>query len=252
MTDDPGFVEFGIEDHIATIRFQRPSRKNAFTTAMYEQFRIALQEAEADPNVRCTLLLGSNGAFSAGNDLHDFMGAPPTGGDSPVFKLIRTLSFTEKPLVAGVDGAAVGIGATMLLHCDLVVASTRSKFAFPFVSLGLTPECGSSLLLPALAGMQRAAELVLLGETFAVDVAENIGMVNRVVDAADVETTARALAAKVAAKPPAAVQAAKRLMREPSRRLLDSVLQDEGTTFVTQLGSNECQEAIQAFFAAKR
>ncbi|MCB9508434.1 MAG: enoyl-CoA hydratase [Myxococcales bacterium] len=252
MSDDPGFVEYAVEGALATITFNRPTRKNAFTAAMYEQFRAALLEAEHDATIRCTLLTGVGGAFSAGNDLHDFLDNPPTGGDSAVFRLIRTLGFTEKPLVAAVDGPAVGIGATMLLHCDLVVASTRSRFAFPFVNLGLTPECGSSLLLPRVAGLQRASELLLLGEPFDVDTAVAAGFVNRIVTPEEVLSTARELATRIAERPPTAVQAAKRLIRDPIRRQLDGVLQDEGVTFVTRLGSTECGEAIEAFFARKR
>lgn len=245
---DSGHVTYRVEDRIATITFTRPDKKNAFTGAMYAQFYAALREAEQDPSVRVVVLTGAGEDFSAGNDIKDFAQDPPTNGDAPVFKLIRALAYFEKPLVAAVEGVAVGIGTTMLLHCDLVYAGDGAVFMLPFVNLAVTPEAGSSLLLPKLVGYPMAMEMILLGETFDVALAKQVGLVNKVTLRGRALDIALADAAKVAAKPPGAVQAAKRLMREPVRQALSAVLQDEGATFVTCLGSPEAHEAFEAFF----
>lgn len=243
-----GHIEYRVDAHIATITFNRPKKKNAFTHAMYEQFAHALAEADQDPTVRAVVIAGSGNAFSAGNDLTDFMHNPPTNGSSPVWKVIRGLVFAEKPLIAAVEGAAVGIGTTMLLHCDMVCADSSARFTLPFVDLALTPEAGSSLLLPAIAGMQRASRYVLLGESFGAEEAASFGMVTHVTDDGKTLEAANALAERIAKRPPGAVRAAKRLLREPIRRRIEPVLQDEGATFVTCLGSPEAHEAFSAFF----
>ncbi len=243
-----GHVAFRVANRIATVTFTRPDKKNAFTTAMYAQFHAALSEAEQDPQVRAVVLTGAGQNFSAGNDLKDFMGDPPTNGDAPVFKLIRALAYFGKPLIAAVEGVAVGIGSTMLLHCDLVYAGDGSKFIMPFVNLGVTPEAGSSLLLPKLVGMPMAMEMILLGEKMDAAMALQVGLINKIARRGAALTVAMADAEKIAQKPPGAVQAAKRLMREPIRQGLESVLQDEGATFVGCLGSAEANEAFSAFF----
>lgn len=249
---DTGHVGYRVQGRIATITFTRPTKKNAFTSAMYAQFYAALREAEQDPTVRVVVLTGEGSDFSSGNDLKDFAQDPPTTGEAPVFKLIRALAFFEKPLVAAVEGVAVGIGTTMLLHCDLVYAGDGASFSLPFVNLGVTPEAGSSLLLPKLVGYPMAMEMVLLGETFDVVLAQQVGLVNKITLRGKAMTVAMADAEKVAAKPPGAIQAAKRLMREPIRQALDPVLQDEGATFVTCLGSPEAHEAFEAFFEKRK
>ncbi len=245
---DAGHVEYQVTQRIAQITFARPAKKNAFTNEMYEQFAAALAEAEQDPDVRVIVLTGTGNAFTAGNDLSDFMHNPPSSGDSPVWRVIRGLAFAEKPVVAAVEGVAVGIGTTMLMHCDLVYAAKNARFVLPFVDLALTPEAGSSLLLPQLAGLQKASEIFLLENKFDVAKAESIGLVTVVSAPGEALLDARNAANKLTAKPPAAVRAAKRLLREPIRRQLESVLQDEGATFVTCLGSPEANEAFSAFF----
>lgn len=249
---DLGHVAFRVENRIATITFTRPEKKNAFTTAMYTQFHAALREAEQDPQVRVVVLTGAGNDFSAGNDLKDFMGEPPTNGDAPVFQVIRALTFFNKPLIAAVEGVAVGIGSTMLLHCDLIYAGDGAKFLMPFVNLGVTPEAGSSLLLPRLVGMPMAMEMILLGEKLDVAMAQQIGLINKIARKGAALTVAMADAEKIAEKPPGAVQAAKRLLREPIRQALESVLQDEGATFVGCLGSPEANEAFSAFFEKRK
>lgn len=243
---DSGHVEYAVEKRVATITFARPAKKNAFTHGMYDQLAAAMAEAEHDPDVRAVLVTGAGGAFTAGNDLSDFMHNPPSGGDSPVWRVIRAFAFAEKPVIAAVEGAAVGIGTTMLLHCDLVYADPKARFALPFVDLALTPEAGSSLLLPKLIGLQRATEIFLLDNRFDTEKAHELGIVNQVTE--NPIDAARAAARRLCDKPPGAVRATKRLLREPVRRQLESVLQDEGATFVTCLGSPEANEAFSAFF----
>lgn len=247
MSDD-GHVEYQVTQRIATITFVRPAKKNAFTHDMYTQFADALAQAEDDPEVRVVVLTGAGTAFTSGNDLSDFMHNPPSSGDSPVWRVIRGLAFAEKPLVAAVEGVAVGIGTTMLLHCDLVYAASNARFALPFVDLALTPEAGASLLLPNLIGLQKATKIFLLDSKFTAQEADDMGMLSGVSAPGEALLDARDAANKLAVKPPGAVRAAKRLIREPVRRQLESVLQDEGATFVTCLGSPEANEAFSAFF----
>lgn len=248
---ESGHVAYRVEDRIATITFTRPGKKNAFSGAMYTQLYAALREAEQDATVRVVVVTGEGADFSAGNDLRDFVDDPPTNGDAPVFHVIRALAFFEKPLIAAVEGVAVGIGTTMLLHCDLIYAGDGAMFLLPFVNLAVTPEAGSSLLLPKLVGYPIAMEMILLGERFDVAMAQQIGLINKVTRRGEALAFAMRDAKKIAAKPPGAVRAAKRLMREPVRQALNPVLQDEGATFVTCLGSPEAHEAFEAFFAKR-
>ncbi len=254
MTEAPdsGHVAYRVDDRIATIRFHRPAKKNAFTTAMYRQFVAAIGEAEQDDRVRATVLTGAGSAFTSGHDLRDFVHKPPTGLDAPVFHLLRSLAFAEKPIIAAVSGPAIGLGTTMLLHCDFVYATDRAMFRMPFVNLGVTPEAGSSLLLPMLAGMQRATELLLLGESFDVATAMSIGLVNRTVPAELLLETAFGTARKLADKAPGAVTASKRLLREHTRRYIDAVLADEGHTFIQRLGAPDTHEAMQAVLQKRK
>ena len=160
MTDANGHIRYGIEGHVATLRMCRQAKKNALTHAMYAQLAAALADANQDDQVRVVVIAGEGGVFTAGNDLRDFMEHPPTGEDSPVFQVIRQLIYADKPLVAAVEGPAVGIGTTMLLHCDYVAVSESARFSMPFTALGLTAEAGASLLLPQRCGMARASELL--------------------------------------------------------------------------------------------
>ncbi len=232
---------------VAEIVFDRPDKRNAITVAMYAALAEALEAAEADEAVRVVLFHGHGGAFTAGNDLHDFLAHPPDGSDRPVFRFLRGLAGARKPLVAAVQGPAVGIGTTMLLHCDLVLAAEDARFMLPFVNLGLVPEAASSLLLPRLAGYQRAAELFFLGDPFDAATAQRIGLVGRVVPAADLLAAARALADRLAAKAPAALLATKALLKSASVTVAERI-EEEATVFVRQLQSAELQEAVAAFF----
>jgi len=232
-----------VEDGISQILLDRAQHKNALTAAMYDAISAAIFAGEADPDVRVHVITGG-ADFSAGNDILDFLDrglgeAGARGGPS----FLTALDTAEKPVIAAVNGAAVGVGATMLLHCDLVYASTSALFLFPFINLALVPEFGSSLLLPALVGRQRASELLMLGEPFGAERAREIGFVNDVTDG-DALDLARAAAAKIAAKPPTAMRLTKRLLS--SRSPLEERMQRELEYFGTQLASDEARSAMTA------
>jgi enoyl-CoA hydratase/carnithine racemase len=251
-TADTGHVSYTVSDYVGVIRFCRPKKKNAFTNAMYRQLSTAMTEAESDQSVRAILFVGAGGAFTAGNDLRDFMESPPTDRESPVFAVIQRLIYADKPLIAAVEGAAVGIGTTMLLHCDYVVVAEDAVLQMPFVPLGLTPEAGSSLLLPNLIGLQRASEMLLLGDSFSAQDAHRLGLANRLVETGGAEDAGFAAALAFAARPPEALRAAKRLIREPIRAAMQQTLLDESTTFVQRLASPEAAEAFSAFFERRK
>ena len=233
------------------IRFARPEKKNALTLAMYERLTAALAEAAADKTVRSVVFGSTSDVFTAGNDLGDFMQSPPTGEDSPVFRFLIALSTFEKPLLAAVDGKGIGLGLTMLLHCDLVYASERTTLVAPFVNLGLVPEAASSLLLPRLAGHQRAAEILLLGEPIDARTALAIGLVNAVMPAAEVLPHALAVARKLADKPPTALRLAKALLKADASTVPER-MRKEGQHFAAQLATPEVAEAIGAFFEKRK
>src|SRR6476659_4440328 len=182
-------IVVSIEDRILTLRFDRPEKKNALTRGMYVGMIEALKQADTDPNVRVVLITGTEVCFTAGNDLVDFANAKP-GETSPAILFLQTLIAAQKPVVAAVGGVAVGIGTTMLLHCDLVYAASDARFQLPFVNLGLCPEAGSSVMLPELMGHRRAAELLLFGEPFSAEVARELGIVNAVISGSEVLSTA--------------------------------------------------------------
>lgn len=234
-------------DGILTITFNRPDKKNALTSAMYAVLADALEDAENDPAIRVILFTGNGGAFTAGNDLQDFLNNPPQGDGSPVFRFLRAISTASKPLVAAVSGVAVGVGSTMLLHCDLVYAGESAKFSFPFVNLALVPEAASSLLLPRLVGHQRAAELILLGEPFTPATAKDHGIVNAVFADDRLLDEATAVAKKLAAKPPTAMKLTKQLLRGTKGDVAGQMAA-EGEHFRAQLKSAEAREAMTAFF----
>lgn len=232
---------------ILTIRFNRPDKKNAITAAMYQAMVAALDDAHADPAVRVVLFAGTPEVFTAGNDIADFLHQPPTGPDSLVLQFLHRLSHAEKPLMAAVAGNAVGIGTTMLLHCELVYAADNASFALPFAQLGLCPEAASSLLLPQLAGYPKAAELLLLGDAFSAAEAYDMGLVNRVLPAADVLAFAQAQAARLAALPPSSIRATKRLMKGAQLAAVELAMAKEFEQFGAQLASPEAKEAFTAF-----
>jgi enoyl-CoA hydratase/carnithine racemase len=249
MTDE---VRVDVTDRVLTIALARPAKKNALTLAMYEVITAALARAKDDPQIRVVLVRGSEGCFTAGNDLADFMQRPPTSADSPVGRFLDLLVTHPKPIVAAVDGIAIGVGTTMLLHCDLVYATKDTRFQLPFVPLGLSPEAGSSMLLPLLCGHARAAELLLLGEPFDGARAYELGLVNRVVERDLLQAYAQERAAAIAALPPASVRLTKRLMRAPMRAQLEAAMQEEGNAFFERLRSPEAAEAMSAFFAKRK
>lgn len=238
-----------LESGVLTLTFNRPEKKNAFTHDMYEAATNALRQAEGNADVRVVLMTGAGGVFTAGNDIGDFMEHPPSGEDSAVFRFLRALVDAPKPVLAAVDGPAVGIGTTMLLHCDYVVASERARFNMPFVQLGLCAEGASSLLLPRMAGYALASELLLFGEPFDAATALRAGIVNKVVPAASLQEVAAERASTLASRPAEAVRVTKHLVREPLRAETRATLALEGAEFVKRLQSTEAQEAFMAFMS---
>ena len=236
------------EQGLLTLRMHRPDKKNALTRAMYSGMAEVLVQADQDKSVRAVLITGGESCFTSGNDVADFIQAPPTGLNSEVFQFMQALFEFSKPVVAAVNGPAVGIGTTMLLHCDLVYVSRDAKLKMPFVNLGLCPEYGSSLILPRLLGHARAAELLLLGQSFTGEQAATWGIANQALDDG-VATLAKAreMAQHFQRLAPAAVADSKRLMRAPGREELRRVIEEEGALFGQRLRSPEAIEALTAF-----
>jgi enoyl-CoA hydratase/carnithine racemase len=241
---------------VATIEIARPEKKNALTVAMYKTMAEALDAAREDKAVRAVLITGQPGIFTSGNDIEDFMSRPPGQGsdamNSPVFLFMQALMLCDKPVVAAVTGAAIGIGTTLLLHCDLVYVSDEARLAMPFVSLGLVPEFASSLLVPQLMGHRRAAEKLLLGEPITPEQAVEYGLANAVLPAGEVVSHARRMAERFNALPPGAVRESKQLMRKPQHELNVQTLRTEGALFSARLRSPEAMEAFQAFFQKRK
>ncbi len=236
------------EQGLLTLRLNRLDKKNALTRAMYSGMTEVLAQADRDPSVRALLLTGGEACFTSGNDVADFIQAPPTGPDSEVFQFMRALFEFSKPLVAAVSGPAVGIGTTLLLHCDLVYVSRDALLKMPFVGLGLCPEFGSSLILPRLLGQAKAAELLLLGESFSGEQAAAWGIANQALDdGAATLAKAREMALRFQHLAPSAVSDSKRLMRAPDREQLRRVIEEEGALFSQRLRSPEAIEALTAF-----
>ncbi|MFV0297957.1 MAG: crotonase/enoyl-CoA hydratase family protein [Hyphomicrobiaceae bacterium] len=238
---------------VQVIRINRPEKKNSLTREMYDTMTKALAAGEADDKVAVTLLIGSGGIFCAGNDISDFAkrsaDITAAGGAG---SFIGTLPVLDKPLLAAVDGLAIGVGVTMLFHCDLVFASTTASFRTPFLDLGLVMEAGSSFLAPAIMGHQRAFELLCYGEAFDAEAARQAGFVNRVVPAAELEAQAMAAAERLAGKPRAATIAAKRLMKQGIREHAALQMKSEGGLFQALLRSPEAREAFQAFLEKRK
>lgn len=235
------------EAGVCTITLHRVARKNALTAAMYQALTVALQHAQTDDAVRVVLIQGDPTVFCAGNDIADFVDNPPTAQDAPVLVFLHTLAAFTKPLVAAVCGPAVGVGTTMLLHCDLVYAGDNAVFSLPFVNLGLCPEAAASLLVPQLMGYHRAAEAMLLGEPFMAEAALDVGLVNRVVPPTECNAVAQAQARKLAAKPLAPLLATKRLMKQAGAQRVQDALARESAEFVQLLRGPAAREAFGAF-----
>ncbi len=249
-------IRTGVSNGVATLEIARPDKKNALTVAMYRAMAEALAAAKEDAAVRAVLITGQPGVFTSGNDIEDFMQRPPGQGsdamDSPVFQFMRALMDCDKPVVAAVTGAAIGIGTTMLLHCDFVYVSDEARLAMPFTTLGLVPEFASSLLVPQLMGHRRAAEKLLLGDPFTGEQAVECGIANAVLPAGEVLAHARRVAERFNALPPGAVREAKQLMRAPQREATLQVIRTEGELFGKRLRSPEAMEAFQAFFQKRK
>ena len=237
---------------ILTITFNRPDKKNAITAAMYQTIADALKDAETDKEVRVILITGKPEIFTAGNDLDDFLKNPPRDTQSPVYQFIQNLIHLTKPVVAAICGPAVGIGTTMLLHCDFVYAADNAKFSMPFAKLGLCPEFASSLLLPQIAGYQRAAEKLMLGEAFSAQEACEMGFVNKVLPVAEVMAFAQAQAAKLVALPTSSMRATKSLMKGKQIPAVEAKIIDENILFGEMLVSEEAKEAFNAFFEKRK
>ncbi len=234
-------------DGVLHLTLNRPEKKNALTLAMYEGLTDALDGAVGDPDVRVVLLSGAGGAFTAGNDLFDFLNDPPKDETSPVFRFLRAVSTFPKPLVAAVEGHAIGIGTTVLLHCDLAYAAPSARFQLPFVNLGLVPEAASSLLLPKTVGTKKAAELLLFGDPFSANDALAAGLINAVVQKGSVADYALERAQALARKPPASLRLTKALLRSVDADAVSRTIVDEGAHFMRALTGPEAQEALGAF-----
>jgi enoyl-CoA hydratase/carnithine racemase len=240
------------KDRVTRIELARVDKKNALTGEMYQRMADALVGAEADPQARAVLLHGTDECFCSGNDLKDFLARPSDGEASPALAFLRAISTARKPVVAAVAGPCVGIGTTMLLHCDLVYAAPGCRFQLPFVSLGLVPEAASTYLLPAMAGYHRAAELLLLGEAFGTDDALAAGIVTRVVPQAELLERARQVALSLATLPAASVRLTKELMKKRQAAAVAEQMAEEWRTFRDRLASPEAREAMTAFFEKRK
>jgi enoyl-CoA hydratase/carnithine racemase len=241
-----------LEGHVRAIVWNRPTKKNALTRAMYAEMTRALTDAQASARVRAVRLAGTSGVFTSGNDLRDFMAQPELGEESEVMQFLRALAAFSKPIVAAVEGPAIGVGVTMLLHCDLVLAAPSAVFQLPFVNLGLCPEGASTLLLPRLLGLQVASELLLWGEAFDAAAAHRIGLVNELVPGAHLGARVTARLSRIVELPPGAVMASKALLREPLRAAVDHAMKREAEVFRERLRTAEAAEALAAFFERRK
>lgn len=240
------------EAGVSTITFNRPDKKNSITSAMYGDMADALASAVDDATVRVVLLQGHETVFSAGNDIGDFLNNPPAGLDSPVFRFLKGIATFPKPLLAAVCGPAVGVGTTLLFHCDLVYAGDNAAFSMPFVNLGLCPEAASSLLVPQMLGYHRAAEALLLGEPFMAEAALEVGLVNRVLPPTEANGYAQSVAKKLAAKPLSSLVETKRLMKKGQGELVLKTIAEEGESFGRMLREPAAKEAFGAFMERRK
>jgi enoyl-CoA hydratase/carnithine racemase len=238
------FIRIEQNDHILTLTISRVDKRNALNNAMYGTLAGALDSAQTDPGVRVVMLCADGEAFTAGNDLSDF--AAPDASPDNVFRFLRALAGATKPLIAAVQGKAVGIGTTLLLHCDYVVLAEDAELITPFVNLGLVPEAGSSLLLPARIGHVRAYAMLALGEAVNAQQALDWGLANKIVPQAGLTAAAQAVARRLSRQPPAALAATKQLMRETQQ--ISARIEAENRLFLACLGSAEAKEAFSAFF----
>ena len=237
-----------LDSRILTLSFNRPERKNALTLAMYGALADLIKTADEDNEVRVLVLTGTDEFFTSGNDLMDFMNEPEIHDNHPVVRFMEALRHCSKPVVAVVRGHAVGIGTTLLLHCDLVYAADDARLQLPFVNLGLCPEYASSYLVPRLVGQQKAAELFLLGEPFSGADAAALGLVTKAVPWDELTEYSRAKISRLALQPPGAVRRTKALLRAATNTPVDACLRAEFSGFAAGLVSDECKESVTAFF----
>jgi enoyl-CoA hydratase/carnithine racemase len=245
-------IRASVEEGVACIELARPERKNAITARMYADMADALDAASHDDTVRAIVLHGADSVFSAGNDIQDFLERPPSSENSSTVRFMNTLAGQEKPVLAAVNGAAVGIGTTLLMHCDLVYCADDAMFSMPFVSLGLCPEFASSLLMPLSAGYHKAAEKLLFGEPISAEEALEMGIVNRLVPPGEVLDYALRQARRFRALPPVAVRETKRLLKAGWRSAVHSSMTAELETFRRLLASPESKEALSAFLERRK
>jgi enoyl-CoA hydratase/carnithine racemase len=252
VATQPAHIRVTTAERITTLRFDRPDKKNAITLEMYGALRAGLEAAAGDPTVRAVVIAGARDCFTAGNDLGDFLRVAQGGGGGDVsasIGFLRALATFDKPIVAAVAGVAIGIGTTMLLHCDLVYAAPTARFKVPFVDLGLVPEAGSSVLLPALVGHRRAAQLLLLSEQLDAPTALSWGLINGIAE--DPDDEAHAAAVRLAACAPSALRTTRALTRRTTRDAVLEAMRVEGEAFAERLRSPEAMEALQAFMARR-
>ena len=241
-----------IDAGVMTITFNRLDKKNSITSSMYAAMADAVAQAATDAAVKVVVFQGHESIFSAGNDIGDFLNQPPSTKESPVFRFLRNIAAFEKPLLAAVAGPAVGIGTTMLFHCDLVYAGDNAAFSMPFVNLGLCPEAASSLLAPRMFGYHRAAEALLMGDPFFAEAAQEVGLVNRVVPPTEVNGYAQAQARKLAAKPLSSLIETKRLMKGGYQQEVLAKMDEEGASFGRMLREPAAREAFGAFMEKRK
>ena len=240
------------EAGVMTITMNRLERKNSITGAMYGAMADGLARAQEDAAIRVVVFQGHETVFSAGNDIGDFLNKPPAGQDSPVFRFLHGIASFPKPLLAAVCGPAVGVGTTMLFHCDLVYAGDNAAFSMPFVNLGLCPEAASSLLVPQMLGYHRAAEALMLGEPFMAEAALEVGLVNRVLPPTEANNYAQAQAKKLAAKPISSLIEIKRLMKKGQQKAVLEQMGEEGASFGRMLREPAAKEAFGAFMEKRK
>jgi enoyl-CoA hydratase/carnithine racemase len=247
----PDNISVETRDRVLTIRMDRPEKKNALTGAMYSSMTEALRQADRDSTVRVVLITGTETCFTAGNDLADFAAAKP-GQPAPAVGYLETLAATTKPVVAAVGGVAIGIGTTMLLHCDLIYAAANARFQLPFVNLGLCPEAASSLILPWRMGHHRAAELLFFGEQFGAEAARDLGLVNEVLPDAELAAAALTKARQLSEKPPAALRTTKKLLKCAPADDIQHAMVRETEQFAALLQAGEAREAMAAFLERRK
>lgn len=245
------YIKEEVRHNVLWLTLARPEKKNALTQDMYRALSEALQAADRDVKIAAVVITGAGDSFTSGNDLHDFLAIEDLDDSAPPFEFLYTLSRLSVPLVAGVNGMAIGIGTTILLHCDLVYASNQAVFALPFINLGLVPEAASSLLLPQQCGHLRASELLLLGDTFDAATALEYGIVNQLVEAEQLQDTLEQVAEKLASKPHGGLRAAKKLLKQPAEPVADRI-EREAKIFIRALNSEDARQAIAARLNKKK